>query len=109
MGQGFSQCKDEGAAPESSSPRGQRQAWTAELPRSLPGDIKSSRGEWTQSWENQLDTEKRAPAGEVPYPLPGVMLGSIMETPRHQHPMYIAHSDMVRSTLGVQGVSEEKG
>lgn len=65
MGQGFIQCKNEGAAPASSSPQGQIQARTAKLSRPLPGDVKSLRGEWTQSWENQLNTEEQAPAGKL--------------------------------------------
>lgn len=53
---GFIQCKDEGAA---------------RLPGPLRGNAKSTRGERTQSWKIWLNTEKQAPSGEAPHPLPG--------------------------------------
>lgn len=70
MAQGFFQGKDEGAAPESSNPEAQTQAWTAKLSRRLTGDVKSLR-EWTQSWENLLNTEQWAPAGMLLTHCPG--------------------------------------
>lgn len=54
------------------------------LSRPLPGDVKSSRGEWTESWENL--GRNRLQLGKLLTPC----LRSIMETPRHRHPMYIA-------------------